>query len=107
LHSLLVSPNLSSATAIHGVIPFDGEHSRDATEPRDRNATIWIVRASPAARLRSPNLEPLAAALRTIASVLPPPRLARSRWRRHDVTWGQERRDRIATQTVAPRRPGG
>ena len=48
-------PNLSGATAIPGVIPFDGERSRDPPSRRDRNATIWIVRASPAARSHSPD----------------------------------------------------
>jgi len=40
---LLLSPNLSSATAIPGVIPFDGERSRDPPSRRDHNATIAIM----------------------------------------------------------------
>ena len=51
----VLPPNLSGATAIPGVIPFDGERSRDPPSRRDRNATIWIVRASPAARSHSPD----------------------------------------------------
>ena len=37
------SPNLSSAPAIRGVTPFDGEHSRGLACRRDRNATNAIV----------------------------------------------------------------
>ncbi len=51
--SLALSPNLSSATAMPGVIPFDGEHSRDATEPRDRNATNAFVDAAAVGRSQS------------------------------------------------------
>jgi hypothetical protein len=39
LQSLLVSPNLSSATVIRGVIPFDGEQSRDVDDRDDRFAS--------------------------------------------------------------------
>jgi hypothetical protein len=43
LASLVVSPNLSSTTAIPGVIAFDGEHSCPDGESRDRLATVPIV----------------------------------------------------------------
>ena len=39
----VLPPNLSGATAIPGVIPFDGERSRDPPSRRDRNATHSVV----------------------------------------------------------------
>jgi len=62
--ALALSPNLRSATAIDGVMPFDGKRSRDSPSRRDCNATPGVVvsRAAgycivpvdqlPAARLR-------------------------------------------------------
>jgi len=46
--ALLLSPNLSSTTAIRGVIAFDGEHSRGLPGRRDRIRMKAIVGARPA-----------------------------------------------------------
>ena len=55
---LLVSPNLSSATGIRGVIPFDGNGSRHAVHPGDRfHSRASASRAIAKATFRSPGIK--------------------------------------------------
>jgi hypothetical protein len=60
-------------------------------------------RSTCATRSQSPNLERPAAAVRAIASILPPPRVARSHWRRRDRRDGFRHSHSEATQPCRTR----
>jgi len=66
------------------------------SEPHARNQRKARVRAGRPARSDSPNLERPAAAVRTIAIVLPRPRVARSQRRRSDHATRRQRRECFA-----------
>jgi hypothetical protein len=63
-----VGLELGSEDGLDATIGFDGERSRDPRSGRDRNATIWIVRASPATRSHSPSSSRQTSRSRTTAS---------------------------------------